>query len=57
MHQKEPAAVDGTVMGGLTSKIHALVDEVQTFRIDADILRFAVDHVSDLALAVIHSMH
>jgi hypothetical protein len=26
VHHKEPAAVDGTVTGGLTSKIHALVD-------------------------------
>jgi hypothetical protein len=30
--------------------------EVQTFRIDADMLRFAVDHAAELALAVSHKM-
>ena len=30
--------------------------EVQTFHIDADMLRFAVDHATELALAVKHKM-
>ena len=30
--------------------------EVQTFRIDAEMLRFAVDHAAELALAVSHKM-